>query len=378
MQVMLVSRWRTHCGVTEYAFALKKELDAFADVQMIRVPTTRDRKLLLALAGQINKGDIAHIHFSQDFYGSWRYPVIMHSFMFLMKHIKIPVVITVHDLTYDLSFLKINGIKFKRIFYNIIIVPIINWTPYGRFLCGKFLDAADRIIVHATADKIFLQSLNIGAEKLSLLYPGIPQIETPNNESIRGEFGLKGHRLITVFGFIRPSKGYERIITIIKELPEDVVLIIAGGLRDEGFNSYLAKLKALIGSLGLHDRVKITGYLDNNKILSVLSASDVILLPYNQIRAGSYALSYAIAARRPVIASDNAFFNEIEEKYSAIKTFKNSDPQAIVKAINDALERRGREMQGAEEYRKIWNWKNVAEKTYKIYCDVLSKKDIKE
>lgn len=374
MQVIFISPWKIECGVTEYAQALKKELDALADVQMIRVPTTRDRKVLLALAGQINKGDIAHIHFSQDFYGSWRYPLILHSFMFFLKHIRIPVVITVHDLTYDLSFLKINGMSLKRIFYNTVIVPFINWTPYGRFLCGRFLDAADQIIVHVNADKLSLQSLNIDAQKISLLYPGVPDIQTPNNESIREELGLKGRRLISIFGFIRPHKGYETVITIMRQLPEDVVLIIAGGLRDEGYSLYLAKLEALISSLGLQDRVKITGYLDNDRILSVLSASEVILLPYILPRAASYALSYAIAARRPVITSNTTFFSEIEQKYSAIKTFKITDPQAIARIISEALDCHGQEAQGAAEYRKIWSWKNVAEKTYKIYCDVLFKK----
>jgi glycosyltransferase involved in cell wall biosynthesis len=137
----------------------------------------------------------------------------------------------------------------------------------------------------------------------------------------------------------------------------------------------LTELKALISSLGLEDRVKITGYLDNDKALSALSISDVILLPYiSLITRGSYALSYAIAAKRPVITSNTPFFVEIEQKYSAIKTFEPTDSQALVKAINEALDCHGQEATGAEEYRKIWSWKNVAEKTYKIYCDVLFKK----
>lgn len=371
MQVILISSWQSQCGVTGYALALKKELDTLLDVQMVSVPATRSRKGILALCDEINKGDIAHIQYAQDFYGYWRHPWILWNFMFFLKHIRIPIVITAHELTHSLSFVRVNKISLKRIFYNTLIVPIVNWTPYGRFLRGRFLDVADRIIVHNTTDKLLLESLGIDAQKISLLYPGVPNIETPNNESIREELGLKGHRLITIFGFIMPHKGYETVITIMEHLPEDVVFIIAGGLRDEGFNSYLAKLKALISSLGLEDRVRITGYLDNEKLISVLSISDVILFPYTQLTTSSYAFSHAIAAKRPVITSNTNFFSEIEQKFSAVKTFKISNSQTIAGMIKEALDFHGQEPQGAAKYRQAWSWKNVAEKTYKIYCDLL-------
>jgi len=374
MQVKFISTWQIPCGITEYAQALKKELDALADVQMVTVPVPRNRKGLLALLDEINKGDIAHIQYTQDFYGSWRYPGVLRNFIFFLKHIRIPVVITVHDMLYGLSFLKSNRISLKRIFYNSVIVPFINWTPYGRFLHGGFLDKACHLIVFNTTSRLFLQSLNIDAEKISLLYPSVPNIETPNNESIREWLGLKSQRLITIFGFIRPQKGYETVIKIMKQLPQDVILLIAGGLRDEGYNLYLAELKALVSSLGLEDKVKITGYLDNDKILSVLSASDIILLPYvSPIIGGSYAFSYAIAAKRPVVTSNIPFFSEIEQQYSAMKMFKTTDSQSLIETISEALDCHGQEAPGAAEYRKIWSWKNVAQKTYKIYCDVLLK-----
>jgi len=374
MQVKLIAPWQDRCGVTGYALALKKELDTLLDVQMVRVPKTRSLKGILALCDQINKGDIAHIQYAQDFYGSWRYQGILCNFTFFLKHIRIPIVITAHELTHGLPFLGVNKISLKRIFYNTLLVPIVNWTPYGRFLRGRFLDIANCIIVHNSADKLLLESLNIDAQKVSLLYPGVADIETPNNAFTREELGLKDRRLITTFGFIRPHKGYETIIEVMKYLPEDVVFIIAGGLRDGAINLYMAKLKALISSSGLQDRVKITGYLDNEKLIPLLSISDVILFPYSHMTTSSYAFSYAIAAKRPIITSNTNFFSEIKQKFSAVKIFEIFDSQAIAGMIKEALDSHGQEPQGAAKYRQAWSWKNVAKKTYKIYCDILFKR----
>lgn len=374
MHVAFIGPWQVKCGVTDYMQALKRQLDAFADMQIVKFSATMSRKGVLELCDQINNADIAHIQYCPDYYGYWRCPKMLFNFMFFIKHIRIPIVITAHDLIHYIPFYKLEELNLKRIFYNTIMVPFVNLTPFGKFMRGRFLDIADRLIVHIGVDKLFLESLNISAHKISLLYPGVPEIEMKSSESVREELGLKSQRLITIFGFIRPCKGYEMAITAMKELPQDVVLIIAGGLRDKGFSSYLEELKMLISSLGLEERVKITGYLDIEKIISILGVSDIILFPYRLITPASYAFSYAIAAKRPIVTSNIDFFREIEEKYSAVRTFECNDYQALVGTIKEELGRYGREPEGVAQYRKDWSWKNVAEKTYGIYCGLLLKK----
>lgn len=376
MEVMMVSSWQQKCGVAEYSRALKRELEARVSVQMVPVPAMTNRKDVIALAEQINAGDIAHIQYSSDHCGFWRDPFRIHNFHYFLKHIRIPRIVTVHDLTHRLPFQIVKGMSLKKLLYNVVTVPAINWTSYGEFLRGGFLYVADHLIVHTTASKLFLESLNFKAEKLSVLYPGIPTIRPANNFSIREQVGWKDRRIISVFGFIGPHKGYETVLSAMKHLPDSVTLIIAGGIRTESYAPYLEQLNASIISFGLQDRVYVTGHLDDDRIGSILSASDIIMLPHRTIinTDTSYSLSYALAAKRFVITSDKPFFLEVEQKYAAIKTFKDGDDQALAGAVIEVLNRSGQEEIGAREYRETWRWENVAERTYQIYCDVLNKK----
>lgn len=374
MRVMMISSWQPQCGVAEYATALKRELESHVSVEMVPVPTMRNRKDVITLAEQINQGDIAHIQYTSDYCGFWRDPFRIHTFHCFLKHIRIPCIVTVHDLTHRLPFKIAKGMDLKTLLYNMVAVPAINWTPYGAFLRGRFLYVADHLIVHTTASKLFLESLNFKAANISVLYPGIPKIPLANNYSMREELGWKERRIITVFGFVGPHKGYETVLSAMKHLPNYVTLLIAGGIRNESYALYLEQLKASIISFGLQDRVVLIGHLDDDRIGSLLSASDIIILPHRRTinTDASYSLSYAIAAERLVIASNKPFFLEIEQKYAAIKTFKDGDDKALAGEVIEVLNRSGREEIGAKEYREIWSWKNVAERTYQIYCHVLN------
>ena len=328
MKVMMVSSMEKKCGVAEYTSALKEALDGQATVKIAPIPPMKNRRDLKQIAAQINEADVAHIQYHPDFFGLWRNPWMIHQFYFLLKLIQIPSIITVHDLTHCLVPKKVNGIKLRELIYNIGVVRFINGTSYGQFLLGRFLNSADHLIVHTTASKLFLESLGISALKVSVLYPGIPDIVLPNHDGLPEQFEWRDRRIMTIFGFITPSKGYEIVLKAMKYLPHDVVLLIAGGIRVDSYIPYLKELKELIASLGLEERVRITGHLDDAHIGIMLSSSHIILLPYRStsMTGFSYALSYALASKRPVMTSDTIYFSEIEQKSSAMRTFKNQNP----------------------------------------------------
>ena len=374
MQVTMLSFWQDKCGVTEYTRSLVAELRNFVNARIVPTDVELDRVVARATAEKMNEGDIAHIQHNTDYFGSWRNPLKNYYFLHLTKCIRVPLVVTVHDLPPRLPFRKCRNV-FKSLVYNKLIVPLVNRSPYGELITGGFLKAADHIIVHSSSNKHILLSKKISDERITVLYPGVPDL-APANVSVREIYGLLGFKIMTIFGFIAPYKGYETALQALKLLPKDVTLLIAGGIRGEYFKPYLEELNRSIDSLGLRDRVVVTGYLDEKIVSAVLLASDVILLTHrpSSIAGGnSYGLSYALAAKRPVITSDLPFFREIEQKYSAIKTFKDGNCQSLAGAIREALDGSGREEIGAKEYREMWRWKNVAERTYQIYCDVLKR-----
>lgn len=374
MQVTMLSFWQDKCGITEYTRSLVKGLRQFATVRVVPTDVEFNKVIARSTAKMLNEGDIAHIQHNTDYFGTWRNPLKNYYFLALIKHIKVPLIVTVHDLPPRLPFRK-GASAFKTLVYNGLVVPLVNWSPYGQFTTGGFLKAADHIIVHSDNNRRTLRSKKIVDERISVLYPGIPEL-APAKVSVKEVYGLHGIKLLTMFGFIAPYKGYETALQALKLLPKDVALLIAGGIRGEYFKPYLAELHRSIESLDLRDRVVVTGYLDEEKAGAALLASDIILLTHrpSSIAGGtSYGLSYALAAKRPVITSDLPFFCEIEQKFSAVKTFKEGNCQALANAIMAALNSNAENKTARGKYQEMWSWENVAEKTYQIYREVLQK-----
>jgi glycosyltransferase involved in cell wall biosynthesis len=371
----MISSSEDRCGVAAYTKALCEPLGELVSIKMVPSPHVTDRKGLEALAEQLNEDDIAHVQYHPDLFGWWRYPRRIRNFVFFIDRLTVPRVITVHDLTHRLPFRKVTSLDVKKLFYNAVVVPVVNSPGIGAFLRGKFLDVADHLIVHTSETKRFLESLGMDGDKISVLYPGVPEIR-PSGHSMREELGLGTRRSMTILGFIIQSKGYETVLSAMKHLPDDLVLVIAGGVRSDYFAPYFKQLQSLIGSLGLQDRVIVTGYLDDERIADLLTQSDILLAPYRGTlmtpASASYAFSYALAAKRPIIASDMPYFCEIERQCSVVKTFPEGDSDALAKVIKEVLDDEAGSRK-ADDYCERWSWKNVAAKTVHLYQDSVQK-----
>lgn len=359
MRVVIVSSLEQRCGVAEYTRDFAHHLESLAQVWVVSYPLLTDPEDMAAKARRINQGDVVHVQYHPDYCGFWRTPLRLRRFLSFLKRIRIPLLITVHDLYPPKGLL---GTCMTR-------------APLRKFLLGKFLNVGGHLVVHAAGVKQFLESLGIKPEKISVLYPGVPDRSTESPYSIRTKMGWRGRKVVTVFGYVTPEKGYEVLLESLAKLPEDVVLVIAGGARDKGHERYVLDLKGHIAAGALRGRALITGYLDKGARDAVLRESDVLVLPYRNaaLSGTSYALGVALAAERPIIASDTPYFREIEERYAAIKTFPQGDSAALADALREALERGGVECTEAKLFRDTWGWQNVAEYTHEIYRRMLQR-----
>lgn len=376
MQVALVCTPGARCGITEYTKALAEALSGMVRPSIVILPSLARRDLVRS-AAVINQADIAHIQFHHDFFGDWRAPSRLHAFQFLLQRLTVPIVITVHDLIHGLRRRAWDSVSLKRMVYNLGAVPFVNHTPYGRFLLGRFLDPAAHLIVHCHATKQFLLSLGISDARLSVCYPGVPDLGVAT-EDVRAQRGWQGRRLVTMFGFIRPGKGYDLAVRALASLPEDVLLLLAGVPTCESEARYLDTLQALATSLGVGGRLVVTGYVESSAVGAYLKASDVILLVYRACTAMSVSasLGYALASQRPVIATATPYFREVHERYAAFTLVPEEDPPALAEAIRRILEQASPELptaRGAQQFCEEWRWPRVAERTYQIYQQCLDR-----
>lgn len=174
-----------------------------------------------------------------------------------------------------------------------------------------------KIIVHTPAEQSLL--IDQGIQNVFYVPLGIQDHPDENANECREKLGITGHPVIGSFGFLRPHKGVLEAIKSINILKEEYPNILLLGVNalypSDDSKQYLAKCEALIQELELNRHVKlITSFMEMKDIIHYLHASDLILLPYHASKEGaSAAANTGIAAKRALVISKSAIFDEVRE-----------------------------------------------------------------
>ncbi|KAA0258629.1 glycosyltransferase [Deferribacter autotrophicus] len=225
--------------------------------------------------------DIVHIQHEFALYsgkfGTNVIPLILN-----FKLSEIPVVTTMHTVYSDMS--KEHKIITEAILYS-----------------------SDKIIVHENYQKETIEQLfNIDLSKKVVVIPhGARNIELIVNA--KKELHLPEDKIALLqIGYFRPSKNFEITIEVFNQLAEkykNIILIIAGKVRGIEHKDYRDKLFNLIEQSPFKDRIYlIRGQLSQKAFDTVLSASDIVILPY-KINSQSGILAHCLAFGKPVITS---------------------------------------------------------------------------
>ena len=160
------------------------------------------------------------------------------------------------------------------------------------------------------------------------------------NTKIRSLVGAKkGDIVLCTSGFINPYKGVDKAVKALKLLPSNYRLAILGGINpDSGNLADLTEVRSIIDQLGLTDRVYISGFIqDDNLLSSYMGACDIALYPYDVSyykMASSDAINKAFISNTPVIAFPTPSFKEINDSIPGAVTLTNTtSEQAIAKQV---------------------------------------------
>jgi glycosyltransferase involved in cell wall biosynthesis len=368
VKVSMLASKRERCGVADYTRDLLGILERFASVSHLAPPDFHDPVELNALLGRINReSELLHVQYHPDFFGSWRTPRLAWSFQSFLRRVRTPIILTVHD------FFEPNGRadarQLSKRWINGFVASAINNTAPGQMLRHGFLRRANHVVVHSDMMRTTILSCGVDPARISVIYPGIPEFRNSGGISARS-YGLSSdYKVACIFGFVRPGKGIEAVLDAVAKVP-DVALLVAGGAPDERGLPYVQLLRDRCESLGISERVVITGYLETNEAFAALASADVVVLPYpGRLTSASYVLSYAAATRRPLIVSDNPYFREIKQLYDPFWMFQAGHSDELAAALRDVL-RSGREKKGAETFRRENAWGVVASRTAAIYDSV--------
>lgn len=357
------------CGIADYARDLRAGFGRAVEVDLVPVgPRGRNPLRMLGLARRLNRGDLTHIHHNYGFWGrgSLSYRVVFET---LRRSIRVPVVLTPHSVFPRLPS-ESNGTLGRAVARTL---RLYDFMDRGTFAF------ADRIIVHSRHHVRLLAERGIPAERLVEIMPGVPPIARPADaqvEQYRRDWDLEGKRVLGLFGFIQPNKNYELALRALAHLPEDVALLVVGGVRTAGEEWYGAKLRELIRAEGLERRVRITGFLARAPLALALSAVDLFLLPYMADSSVSYSARLCLAYDKPLLVSAVEAFQELRDRYRCAELFDSAEPAGLagsVRTLLDDPERQAALVEGAQSYCRERSWREVGTETVAVYAAALGR-----
>jgi glycosyltransferase involved in cell wall biosynthesis len=127
-------------------------------------------------------------------------------------------------------------------------------------------------------------------------------------EAMRVRYGfLEGDQVFLSFGQIRDGKNLDRFLRVMKELPKEVKLLVAGS-GGGGSQRPPENYRQLAVELGVSDRCVFDfRYIPDEETGDLFAVADAVLMIYSaKFRSASGVLNTAVACRKPVLASSGA------------------------------------------------------------------------
>ena len=256
------------------------------------------------------------------------------------------------------------------------IIRRVSVVFYNKYLLHKVLSYAKVII---TPSEYYIEEskfLGKYKDKIVVVPNGINirDFDVPDSkENCRKSLGLPLHSNILLFvGKITPYKGPDVLVRampeIIKNVPDvELVFVGSGELKD--------KLEELSKKLGIWERVRFMGFVEERLKPLYYKAADVFVLPSTMsTEVFPVVLLEASAFGLPIVTSNlNTFKSIIEDRYNGLFT-KRGDENSLADAIIYLLENKDvRENMGKNARKKVedYSWDKIVEKTEKVYEKVI-------
>ena len=158
--------------------------------------------------------------------------------------------------------------------------------------------------------------------------------------SMRKEYQIAPERrLFLFFGSMSPRKGVERLISALLKIDPETCRKSAFFFCGKPEEDYAVRYQALIQEV--HKKrpevclIVEEAFVSAGRMRALFEQADWILMPYSRPEYSSGILGYAVAARTPVMVSDDGLIARQVRAYALGRTVKKSDwTNAFVQAVH--------------------------------------------
>jgi glycosyltransferase involved in cell wall biosynthesis len=336
MRVAFFTPTRRECGIADYSRWLVDPLRRLAEVDIVAAEAIASPAAYSEIGGAMNTADVAQIQYEHGFFLHDDAPA--ENFDAMMRAIRVPRIVTMHC------------------------------EPLAHPLWNRHLsDPANTFLVHTRQLERRLRGA--GAAVVRMMHPAAPRIAGRKSAAeYKSAHRLDG-RVVTIFGFTKPHKGYEIALEALRLLPGDITLLIAGGPQDERDRLALAAVQRRADALGLESRLRMTEYVPEEEVGPALVASDIVLAPFTSMTS-SGSVATALAWQRPVVASRLEPNVDLQEEFGCLQLFDTGDAadlaRQIDRVLNDGTLRQAL-LEGARRYSEASSFEALAGRMHALY-----------
>ena len=255
----------------------------------------------------------------------------------------------------------------------------------GRFYTSLELltnQSLDLYITVSEQDRQMLLGSGIPENAIELIYNTIDLdvSSIPGDGGwLRRQFDLPPESIVcTGIGRLVPQKGFDILIEafakIASQVPDLYCLIIGEGEDKE-------KLSEQIRSAGLEGRIRLLGYQDRSKAMSILKSSDIFVMP-SRYEGTPIALLEAAALARPILATRAGGIPELVTHEQHAYLVPTYEPEALAQGfVKMALDRDYAQKLGQNAQQRVrerFNPDSQVSETWAAYEKALSRHNARE
>ena len=316
-----------------------------------------------------------------------------------------PIILTQKNW-YDFRFLSLLFVSVKKlkpdiihcrnathvIIYGSIVAKILNLplvvSVHGHpdFLAGSSFIKRLWYVVQKRSDKIvtvsnslkdvLIRKGGIRPDKITVIHNGIGLVNTQCDpimeQKMRQELSIdNSDRIIGCVGTLRSVKGHKYLIQamplILDKFPHTCLVLVGDGpLRND--------LERLAEKLKVRERIMFLGYRPD--VSELMNIFDIFILP--SLSEGlSNVLLEAMAASKPVIATNVGGNPEVVEDGRTGLLVPPKDPKKIAEAVNELLDNKNKRLEmgkaGLERVKEKFSISKTVREYKKVYLKVLHK-----
>jgi D-inositol-3-phosphate glycosyltransferase len=246
---------------------------------------------------------------------------------------------------------------------------------------AQVIGCSDTIMASCSVEAAQIEALyGVSAERIEIVSPAVDHafFAPGNRHQARRALGLPtGPPMLLFVGRIQPLKSLDVAVEALAQLPRrsGAFLVVVGGPSGAEGREELARIRALVGRLGLEDRVRFVPPQRHELLSTFYRAADVCVVPSRSESFGLVALE-AAACGTPVVAAAVGGLTTLVDDERTGYLVDGRDPATYAERIDRIVSdhRRAAAMSvAATAMARRYTWSIAAARLRRLYSDLTSR-----